>query len=128
MSIEDDRIRQVQGALQLLQTGIDRASHRVEEMHLAIAKKPFGVLRAIPGINVGAGVVEQLHDGITHGVHQAIRSSSELLLSTAIKALDFAKMDGPPDEEPPLRAARPEAAAAEPAPAEASAAKAPDAR
>lgn len=102
MSVEDDRIRQVQGALQLLQTGIDRASHRVEEMHLAIASKPFAVLRKVPVVNLGAGIAEQLHNGITEGVHRAIRSSSEVLLSTAIKALDLAKMDGPPDDEPPL--------------------------
>lgn len=128
MSTEDDRIRQVQGALQLLQTGIDRASHRVEEMHLAIAKKPFGVLRMVPVVNLGAGLVEHLHDGITQGVHRAIRGSSEVLLSTAIKALDLAKMDGPPDDEPPLRAAAARGRTAEGQPAEAPAPKTPDAR
>lgn len=99
MSIEDDRIRQLQGTLHLLQTGVDRASQRVEEMHLAIAKKPFGILRAIPVIGAVAGVVESIHDGVTHGVHRAIRGANEVAITTAIKALDLAKMDGPPDDD-----------------------------
>ncbi|GAC1631168.1 MAG: hypothetical protein NVS9B10_24340 [Nevskia sp.] len=104
MSTDDDRIRQMQGALHLLQTGIDRGSRRVEEMHLAISKKPFAVLRHIPVVSLVAGVVEKVHDGVTHGVHKTLRTANEFALGTAIHALEFAKMDGPLDEEPPAPA------------------------
>jgi hypothetical protein len=112
MSVEDDRIRQIQGALQLLQAGVDRGSRRIEEMHLAIAKKPFGVLRRVRVVNLAAGVVEKIHDGVTHGVHAAIRGANETLVTTAIMALDLAKMDGPPDIDddhriPPLARRKP---------------------
>lgn len=107
MSSDDDRIRQMQGALHLLQTGIDRGSQRVEEMHLAIAKKPFDLLRLVPVVNLAAGVVEKIHDGVTHGVHRTLRSANELVLGTAIQALEFAKKDGPLDEDPSPHARRP---------------------
>ncbi len=109
MSHDDDRIRQMQGALHLLQTGIDRGSRRVEEMHLAISKKPFGVLRLIPVVNLVAGVAETIHDGVTHGVHKTLRTANEFALGTAIHALEFAKMDGPVDDDHPA-ATRPSAA------------------
>ncbi len=90
---DDDRIRQLQGALALLQAGIEHGSRRVEEMHLAIAKKPFDALRPIPVVNLTAGVVEQLHDGITKAVHMSIRGAAALVFGTAILALDEAAGD-----------------------------------
>lgn len=95
-----ERVSQLRGALALLQAGIDHGSRRVEEMHLAIAKRPFDALRPIPGVNVAAGVVEQLHDGITHGVHAMIRSASGLALGSLSDLVEIAGSDGPADEDP----------------------------
>lgn len=91
MSEHDDpeRLRQLQGLLSLLQSGVEHGSRRVEEMHLAIAKKPFAALRPIPAIGDTAAVVEVLHDGITKGVHLAIRESAALLLGSGVRALDL---------------------------------------
>jgi hypothetical protein len=85
---DDPRRRQLSGALALLQNGLDHASRRVEEMHIAIAKKPFNAMRNIPVIGAHAELVEHVHDGITHGVHQALRSVTALTLGTAVKQLD----------------------------------------
>jgi hypothetical protein len=85
---EDERRRQLQGALALLQNGLDQASRRVEEMHLAIASKPFDAMRNIPLVGAHARAVEHLHDGITRGVHQALRTVNALTLGTAVQLLD----------------------------------------
>lgn len=87
-SLDPERRRQLQGALALLQNGLDHASRRVEEMHLAIAKKPFDALRNIPVIGAHARGIEHVHDGITHGVHEALRTASALALGSAVKLLE----------------------------------------
>ncbi len=81
--------RQLQGAIALLKTGIDAGSRRVEEMHLAIADKPFRVLGAVPAVADVSGIVRQFHDGITRGVHQAVRGLSTVGCDAAIKAIDI---------------------------------------
>lgn len=85
---DDERRRQLQGALALLQNGLDHASRRVEEMHIAISRKPFDALRGLPVIGAHARAVEQVHDGITHGVHEALRAANALALGSAVKLLD----------------------------------------
>jgi hypothetical protein len=85
---KQERLRQLQGLLSLVQAGVEQGSRRVEEMHLAIARRPFDALRPIPVVNDTAAVVEVLHDGITKGVHLAIRESAALLLGTGVRALD----------------------------------------
>jgi hypothetical protein len=85
---DDERRRQLSGALALLQNGLDHASRRVEEMHIAIARKPFDAMRNIPVIGAHAKAVEHIHDGITHGVHETLRAVSALTLGTAVKLLD----------------------------------------
>ena len=81
--------RQLQGAIALLKTGIDAGSRRVEEMHLAIADKPFRVLGAVPAVGEVSGIVRQFHDGITHGVHQAVRGLGTVGCDALIKAIDI---------------------------------------
>lgn len=81
--------RQLQGAIALLKTGIDTGSRRVEEMHLAIADKPFRVLGLVPAVAEVSGIVRQFHDGITRGVHQAVRGLSTVGCDAVIKAIDI---------------------------------------
>lgn len=81
--------RQLQGALALLKTGIDAGSRRIEDMHLAIADKPFRVLAVVPAVAEVSGIVRQFHDGITRGVHQAVRGLSAVGCDAAIKAIDI---------------------------------------
>lgn len=81
--------RQLQGAIALLKTGIDTGSRRVEEMHLAIADKPFRVLGLVPAVAEVSGIVRQFHDGITRGVHQAVRGLTAVGCDAAIKAIDI---------------------------------------
>lgn len=72
------------GALALIATGLEAASQRVEDMHRAIAAKPFGVLARVPVVAEVSAVVRISHDGITHGVHEAIRASARLLGVAAV--------------------------------------------
>lgn len=81
--------RQLQGAIALLKTGIDAGSRRVEDMHLAIADQPFRVLERVPVVADVSGIVRQFHDGITRGVHQAVRGLSAVGCDAAIKAIDI---------------------------------------
>jgi hypothetical protein len=87
---DDERRRQLQGALALLQNGLDHTSRRVEEMHLAISRKPFDAMRHIPVVGAHARAVEHIHDGITRGVHQALRTVNVLTLGNAVRLLDDA--------------------------------------
>lgn len=81
--------RQLQGAIALLKTGIDAGSRRVEDMHLAIADQPFRVLGLVPVVADVSGIVRQFHDGITRGVHQAVRGLSAVGCDAAIRAIDL---------------------------------------
>jgi hypothetical protein len=81
--------RQLQGAIALLKTGIDAGSRRVEDMHLAIADKPFRVLARVPVVAEVSGVVRQFHDGITRGVHQAVRGLSAVGCDAAVRVIDI---------------------------------------
>lgn len=81
--------RQLQGAIALLKTGIDAGSRRIEDMHLAIADKPFRVLGVVPVVADVSGIVRQFHDGITRGVHQAVRGLSAVGCDAAIRAIEI---------------------------------------
>lgn len=87
-SIDPEHRRQIQGAVALVQNGLDHASKRIEEMHIAIARKPFDAMRGIPVIGAHARGIEQVHDGITHGVHEALRAVNALTLGGLVKLLD----------------------------------------
>ncbi|HET7797114.1 hypothetical protein [Nevskia sp.] len=83
-----ESLQQLQGALALLKTGIDRGSARIEEMHLAIADKPFRALALVPGVGTVSDQVRAVHDGITRGVHLAIRLAAHHGFDALSKALD----------------------------------------
>lgn len=87
--------RQLQGALALLKTGIAEGSRRIEDLHLAIADKPFRVLGRVPAVAEVSGVVRHVHDGITRGVHLAIRGVAEVGLDAAVRVLDLTHARGP---------------------------------
>lgn len=87
--------RQLQGALALLKTGIAEGSRRIEDLHLAIADKPFRVLGHVPAVAEVSGVVRHFHDGITRGVHLAIRGAAEVGCDAAVRVLDLTTARGP---------------------------------
>lgn len=90
-----ESIRQLQGALALLKTGIAEGSRRIEDLHLAIADKPFRVLAHVPAVAEVSGVVRQFHDGITRGVHLAVRGAAEVGCDAAVRTLDLIQGRGP---------------------------------
>ncbi|HEY0858595.1 MAG TPA: hypothetical protein VGE16_16135 [Albitalea sp.] len=69
-----------------LNAGLRAGSHRVQEMHQAIAGKTFRALERVPLIAAPAALVEAVHDTITKGVYGAVRHGGSALLSLAGRA------------------------------------------
>jgi len=84
----DESSRQMQGAIALLKTGIDAGSRRVEDLHLAISDKPFRILRMVPVVADVSDAVRHIHDGITRGVHLAVRGLTAVGCDAAIRIID----------------------------------------
>lgn len=96
------------GALSLAHDGVAGGATRVQEMHQAIANKPYGVLRKIPGVQVGSETSRVFHDGIAGAVYDSIRGVNSVLFGVAAAAVHaFAdKLETPPSaagrsESPP---------------------------
>ncbi|MCX7061605.1 MAG: hypothetical protein QE272_11230 [Nevskia sp.] len=83
----DESSRQMQGAIALLKTGIDAGSRRVEDLHMAIADKPFRILRMVPVVADVSDAVQHIHDGITRGVHQAVRGLTAVGCDAAVRII-----------------------------------------
>lgn len=60
----------------LIGAGVRHAADRIEEMHLAIARRSFEPLQNIPGISTPTRLVQGVHDAIAHGVYAAVRHGS----------------------------------------------------
>ena len=86
-----ESMQHLQGAIALLKTGVAEGSRRIEDLHLAIADKPFRVLGQVPVVAEVSGVVRQFHDGITRGVHLAIRGAVEVGCDAAIRLVDLGR-------------------------------------
>ena len=84
----DQSSRQLQGAIALLKTGIDAGSRRVEDLHLAISDKPFRILRMVPLVADVSDAVRHIHDGITRGVHLAVRGLTAVGCDAAVRIID----------------------------------------
>ena len=65
-------LAELRGALRLAGAGIEAATTVTEDMHRAIANKPFDLLARVPA----AQVAKQVHDGIRGGIYACVRGVS----------------------------------------------------
>ena len=69
----------------------------VEDMHAAIASKPFAALRFAPGVGEVSELVRALHDGVTAGIYGGMRAGIDVLAVAAKAAANAAAIE---DREP----------------------------
>src|SRR5208282_6422805 len=72
----------------------------VEEIHAAIARRPFQALELDPATRVPAAAVRMVHDAIAGGVYWSLRSLMELAENAADWALTPLEQTQPAEEEP----------------------------
>ncbi len=63
----------LKGFKDLIQDGVDQGATAVQEIHEAVASRPFDVLEKIPPIALPAKGVRTVHDAIVGGVYDMIR-------------------------------------------------------
>ncbi|MFO0675893.1 MAG: hypothetical protein U0169_05125 [Polyangiaceae bacterium] len=78
----------IRGWKDLVQDGVDVVSRTVEKTHRNIAKRPFDVLEAIPGVDVPTKGVRMVHDAVLTGVYGSIRLVNRLVGGAADVVID----------------------------------------
>lgn len=69
----------------------------IEDVHTAIARKPFAALRFAPGVSEVSEVARVIHDGITAGIYGGLRAGIEVAAVAAKAAAAAAAIE---DREP----------------------------
>ena len=87
-SSQDEERAQLRGALHLVRDGIDQTTARVQEVHRAIARQPFAVLKYLPVVNVGSELLRPIVEGMTAGVYGSIRAINRLVFLGIDRVLD----------------------------------------
>ena len=86
----------LQGAIDTATAALAGGVATVQEVHAAIARKPFSVLRAVPAVGDSSEAVRVVHDGITSLVYAGIGTAITVVGSAARVAAGL----GVPDREP----------------------------
>ncbi len=94
------KIDGIRGLKDLFVSALNGGTTVVEEIHVAIARRPFEALELDPVTRVPAAAVRMLHDGIAGGVYWGIRSMMELAGVAADLALTPLEQTQPDEEEP----------------------------
>ncbi len=68
----------IRGLKDLFVSAVNGGTTAVEEIHAAIARRPFEALELDPVTRVPAATVRMLHDGIAGGIYWGLRSLMEL--------------------------------------------------
>lgn len=81
------RLAQARGALRLLRDGIDGTTTLVEDVHRAIARRPFEVLAWVPVAAEGASVVKPVYDAVRGAVFESVRQVNRAVCAGLDEAL-----------------------------------------
>jgi hypothetical protein len=80
--------KQLRGVKDLLKDAVDAGVDATEQVHLALARKPYAVLEKITAIAAPVHVIERLQHTITVGVYQSIRTVNALSAVVATEVID----------------------------------------
>ncbi len=94
------KIDGIRGLKDLFVSALNGGTTAVEEIHAAIARRPFEALELDPVTRVPAAAVRMLHDGIAGGIYWGLRSLMELAGVAADLALTPLEQTQPAEEEP----------------------------
>jgi hypothetical protein len=85
--VEEQSVRQMQGAVDLLCDATVATSDAIGEAHTQTASVPYAVLKRIPLVRGPAGRIESIQSCITVVVYESIRTISVLGAFVATQAL-----------------------------------------
>ncbi len=92
-------LTQWRGLVDLTRDGVVEASRAIERVHLATARRPFGVLAMIPVVAPPAALVRTVHDTTVAAVHAIIRVTARATGAALDVALHAAeRFVVPPDK------------------------------
>ncbi len=86
--MELETLRQIRGAKELVEEGIDAATLRICEVQRVMTRKPYAMLALVSPIAVPVRAIEEAHLHIVDGVYFAIRLGNRLAGLMAGYALD----------------------------------------
>lgn len=89
--MEPHVLRQLRGAKDLVQDGVEATATAVAEAHQEIAHMPYAVLGRIPMVAGPACAIEQVQCTITDGVYATIHAVNRLAGAAATCLLDRIK-------------------------------------
>lgn len=81
-------VQQIRGAKDLIQDAVEAGVTATEQVHQAIARKPYALLAKIDAIAGPVQAVEHIQQTITGGVYRAIRTANKLTGAIATHVID----------------------------------------
>lgn len=91
------------GLAKLLGEAVENGATAIERVHLGTAKRPFDVLKQVPGISDAVQGVQNVHDAIVSTNYETVRAVTRAVSRSVDVALDTLHALQPartgPDEE-----------------------------
>ncbi len=86
--MDRETIEIIHGVSDLMGEGVDTLLVKIEEIQRVYTHRPYAILERIPVIGGPARGIEQIQQGITHGVYGAMRVANWLVYAGASWTLD----------------------------------------
>lgn len=98
--MEEQTVRQMQGAVDLLRDGIQAGAGSIGAAHQEIAEIPYRVLRRIPGVSRPAGAIGRIQRGITHLAYAGVGAIAGVVAAAATRLLQATVAEQPASAAP----------------------------
>lgn len=85
-----ETVQRWRGLTALVADMVLQGASAVERIHLSTARKPFTVLKHIPGVAPGAALVETIYNGSVAGTYASVRAVTRIVAKTVDVALEAA--------------------------------------
>ena len=88
------------GLGKLIGDAVEQGASAIERVHLANAKRPFDLLKQVPGISDPVEGIQTVHDSLVASSYEAVRSVTRAVSKTVDVALESLDAARAPDSEP----------------------------
>jgi hypothetical protein len=102
-----DRLKRWRGLRALFEDAVEHGSRAVERVHLATARRPFGLIERIPGIAEPGHLVHEVHDLTVQTVYSSVRLVNRAVGAALDLTLDVIESARQEPAQPPSDAVTP---------------------
>ncbi|MBK9713963.1 MAG: hypothetical protein IPO81_22070 [Kouleothrix sp.] len=95
--MDQQKLRQLRGANDLLQETVEAATVAIAETHRSMMRGPYALLRCFPAIAAPAAAIEQVQLALTDSVYGTIRAVNRMAGAVATQLLDRLADPEPPE-------------------------------